>query len=282
MRLAILSDIHGNYAALDECYQYIDSHNIDGIIYLGDYISDFPYPLKTMNMIFEKADEYKSWFIKGNREEYLISHHENPDDDWEYSSSTGSLLYTYEELNEDIIDFFSSCKIVERIDFEDCQSLTICHGSPTKTKDQLKSGSELTKKHLMNLDTDYLLCGHTHTGFTYSFSGKTLINPGSVGVPTNNQTKSQFAILEWSDDKWESKLIELEYNMDKIIEDFTTSGLIQKANIWSKSIIKTIQTGINYSDSCLRLIKELSQENVNSEFTREELWELAAKKLNII
>jgi putative phosphoesterase len=229
LKIALLSDIHSNYAALEECYNCIDLQNVDGIIYLGDYISDCPYPQKTMSLIKEKSKQYRSWFIIGNREEYILNHHEMQNDDWEYSSNSGSLLYTYENLTNSDIEFFKKCGNASKIEIEDTLPLNICHGSPVSSKEQLHSGSDKTDNYLKSLETSYLICGHTHKQFTYSFFGKTVINPGSVGLQINHQTKSQFAILNWINNEWLPDFISVDYDIEKILSDFEASGIPEQA-----------------------------------------------------
>ena len=41
-RLALISDVHGNYKALEAFLEYIEEHPVDGIICLGDYVTDSP------------------------------------------------------------------------------------------------------------------------------------------------------------------------------------------------------------------------------------------------
>jgi Predicted phosphoesterase len=43
MELAILSDIHSNYVALDTCLKYALSQNISRFIFLGDYVGELAF-----------------------------------------------------------------------------------------------------------------------------------------------------------------------------------------------------------------------------------------------
>ena len=85
MKIALLSDIHGNYAALEECIKYIDNHSFDGVAFLGDYITDCPYPERTIRLVQETMRKYRTWCIRGNREKYMIDHKSNPNE-WCYNS----------------------------------------------------------------------------------------------------------------------------------------------------------------------------------------------------
>ncbi|MDF2985644.1 MAG: metallophosphoesterase [Eubacterium sp.] len=284
MRIAVLSDIHSNYVALEACFNYIEQQCIDGIIYLGDYVSDCPYPQKTLSLILEKSKRYQSWFVMGNREEYLLNHHEDKNSGWKYSSSSGSLLYTYENLNHSDIEFFRKCKNTIKIEFTGCLPLFACHGSPMSSREQLFSGTERIDDYLRNLEESCLLCGHSHMQFLYSNYGKTVINPGSVGVQTNGQTKSQFAILNWNKDQWLTEFISVEYNIGKLLSEFEVSGLNHKAKMWSKAIQKSLQTGINYPLMCLELAYKLASEAetlCEPFYIEEEFWNEAGRRIGI-
>ncbi|GAA4653819.1 hypothetical protein GCM10023142_09570 [Anaerocolumna aminovalerica] len=58
MNIAILSDIHSNYTALNTCIEHALHRGIIHFIFLGDYVSDCPYPQKTMNLLYELQDNY--------------------------------------------------------------------------------------------------------------------------------------------------------------------------------------------------------------------------------
>lgn len=65
MDLAVLSDIHGNYIALEKCVEYALSRGVKTFAFLGDYVGELAYPEKTMKMIFEMAEKYNCYFIRG-------------------------------------------------------------------------------------------------------------------------------------------------------------------------------------------------------------------------
>ncbi|WMJ23193.1 metallophosphoesterase [Paludicola sp. MB14-C6] len=277
MKLALLADIHGNYMALEACLNYIEQNNFDGIIFLGDYITDCPYPQKTISLLKNAMKVHQCWFIRGNREEYMINHHKNSNDNWCYSSQTGSLLYTYENLSNDDITFFENMPIFNTINFKSCKHIVICHGSPTSIREMLLEGEENSNNCLETLEADYLFCGHTHDPFKYKYKGKILTNCGSVGLPTNNQINSQFTAIEFMSNKWKIDLILVPYNIDSLVNDFEESGIYDKGFWWSKSIVKTLQTGVNYSMLCIQKANELAGQR--NERLSEKHWEMAAKEL---
>lgn len=73
MDIAVFSDIHGNYVAFQKCLEYAVEKNIDTFIFLGDYLGEFPYPQKTMDILYSMKEKYQCFFIKGNKEDYWIN-----------------------------------------------------------------------------------------------------------------------------------------------------------------------------------------------------------------
>ena len=64
MKLAIISDVHGNFIALKKVIEKIYSLNCHEIYFLGDSVGYLPYPNETINLL----REYKIKCIKGNHE----------------------------------------------------------------------------------------------------------------------------------------------------------------------------------------------------------------------
>ena len=58
MKLAIMSDIHGNYRALQSCLEHALAQHVDTYIFLGDYLGEFPYPQKTLKILYELRSKY--------------------------------------------------------------------------------------------------------------------------------------------------------------------------------------------------------------------------------
>ena len=58
MKIAVLSDIHGNYIALEECINYALDKGIDTFLFLGDYLGELVYPQKTMKFLYSLKEKY--------------------------------------------------------------------------------------------------------------------------------------------------------------------------------------------------------------------------------
>lgn len=68
--IAVISDIHGNYVALERCLDHAASNQANAYLFLGDYVSELAYPERTMRLLYETAQKYPCMFIRGNKEDY--------------------------------------------------------------------------------------------------------------------------------------------------------------------------------------------------------------------
>ena len=144
MNIAVLSDIHSNYIALEKCIEYILNRNIHIFIFLGDYVGDLAYPNKAMDIIYSLKKKYECYFIKGNKEDYWLNYRKNEIGWKKIDSTTGALYYTYENLTDKDLNFFESLKYKEELSFKGALPLTICHGSPNNVNEKLLPDNEKT------------------------------------------------------------------------------------------------------------------------------------------
>lgn len=284
MKLAVIGDIHSNHTALERCIEHALERNVDEFLFLGDYISDCPYPQKTMKIIYEMKENYECLFIRGNREDYMLDHRKNPDERWTYSSASGNLLYTYENLTTKDLDFYESLDIQGIYQKEGYPIFRYCHGSLTSSNELLLPENENMEAIMESLDVDLLISGHTHIQNSRIYGNKKLIHPGSVGIPWYHNGKTQYMILHGTDKGWEEEFFQLEYDVDAVKREYETSGLNEKAPYWAKLNIHVLYTGDDYASPCLKLAAKLCEEaegKVTWPDIPEKYWKMAAEKFGI-
>lgn len=286
MEIAVMSDVHGNYHALKRCVDYVLERKIYKFLFLGDYVSDCAYPREVMELLYWLNDHYTCWFIRGNREEYLLKHRENENDGWKIpSSASGSLLFTYESLTEEDFRFLESLKITGSLILEGYPEIKYCHGSFESSKGFMPSGSEYTKHFLENCSADFIFRGHNHAHEVYEYKGKKLITVGSIGVPWYYGGDTQFIILHGCDGKWQTEFLHLDYDKELAVRGLYERELDRKANIWAKLTEQTLLTGKDISMECVALAEELCRRSGEADqwdSLPEEYWQEAARQMGII
>lgn len=283
-RIAVIGDIHSNYVGLEKCIEHALEQNPNEFLFLGDYISDCPYPQKTMEIIYEMDKNYRCRFIRGNREDYMLNHRKNPEERWTYSSASGSLLYTYENLTEQDFRFFESLDMKGYYEKAGYPPFRYCHGSLVRSNEILEPDGENTVQLMESLDVDLLVSGHVHFQEEKNYDGKKILHPGAVGVSWYFDGKTQYMMLHGSKTGWEADFFRLNYDVEKIVADFETSGLNQKAPAWSKITIHTLRTGTDYNLTCLRRASKLCEEaegSVTWPDIPEKYWQQALQEFGI-
>lgn len=279
MKIALLADIHSNHYALEACFDYIERERISCAAFLGDYISDFPYPEKTLRLIRDFSSNHKTWFVKGNREEYMKQRQDGKTN-WKPGSHQGSLLYTYNNISTEDIEWLNGFPAAMTIKEQELPPFSISHSGLENTRQLIYPWDGTADAFMKNQPASLHALAHTHRQFIYYRFGKYLINPGSVGVPVDGSPKTQMAVIESHGDCWIPHCIQLDYDIEKSVSEFYDSGLYDFANVWSRTIIATIRTGTHYNNACLKLVHKLSAAE-GLPFDTEELWQKAAEQLGI-
>lgn len=234
MNIAVLSDIHGNYVALERCLEYAYSRGIGTFIFLGDYIGELAYPERTMRILYELNEKHRCYFIKGNKEDYWLNYRVGGEKGWkDKDSTTGALLYAYNFLSSGDLSFFAQLQSVKEIVVDEMPSITICHGSPYKVTEKMLPEDVRTIEVMNSVKTSIILCGHTHVQRKIVHNQKLVLNPGAVGMPLFSGGKSQFLILHENNGIWSEEFISLEYDVDKVIREIHEAKLDEYAPYWS-------------------------------------------------
>ncbi len=152
MRIAVISDIHGNFSALMAVIDDSKKHDIDMIICLGDIVGYGPEPEKCVEYIMQE----KILCLKGNHDFCVYD-----DEELEYMNKDAyeSILLTREMLSEDSVNFLKNLPrtMVER-------NLLFVHGCPPDSF--VRYIFEMTLQemtHLLNeMDENVVFVGHTH------------------------------------------------------------------------------------------------------------------------
>lgn len=280
--IAVLSDIHGNYIALQKCLDCAIGKGINTFIFLGDYLGELAYPQKTMGMLYSLNERYKCFFIRGNKEDYWINYEREPRGWKEYDSTTGCLYYTYKNLTEKDLRFFKSLPLKEELKFDGLPPVTVCHGSPRKANEKMLPDDENTFLIMENNSGDLILCGHTHIQGRIERGGKTVLNPGSAGVPLRSNCKAQFMILSGERGIWDYEFISLGYDTKAVINDLHFSGLSKKAPYWCKVTENLLKTGEMSHGEVLARVVALCEDRFgecNWPNVPEECWEQAVREM---
>lgn len=178
MRVALISDIHGNRWALEAVLADIAVQRVDAIWNLGDILSGPLEPAATADLLIPLALPT----IRGNHERQLLACAERP--------GGPSDQFAFEHLNRDHLAWVRDLPVAAT----PRSDISLCHGTPRSDVEPLLETVELDGQRPASLrEVDHrvagcaarlIVCGHTHVPRTVSTSdGRLIVNPGSVGLP---------------------------------------------------------------------------------------------------
>lgn len=278
---AVISDLHGNYKAAEAFLEYCRLHSIAGIIGLGDYLTDGPYPERMISLLKQMQAQYPCFMVRGNRENYLLDNLQNPQG-WKPSSPSGCLYYTSRRLSASDMSFLESMPEEMQVCIDGFPSLFICHGTPGQVRGNVDFDPSLRDISLLSIQEDYLLGGHSHKQELYRFQNKTYLNPGAMGCSLDGIGRhAHFALLHGAKNsgRWDIELISIPYDAEAFLKDFTESGLDELGFVLNRAVKKTILTGINYSIKCVQRAEELT--GLAPYQIPEAVWNSVSKELEL-
>lgn len=284
MTVAALSDIHSNHPAFLACIQEALRRGAEGFVFLGDYVSDCAYPQRTLETIYGLNMKYPCRIIRGNREEYMTDYRASGEKGWKDGSSSGSLLYTYENISSRDLDWFAGLNYKGFDSFPGCPPLAYCHGSFRKTRDRLLQGDPATKEMLNEIKASMVLCGHIHRQVAYTAeNGTRVVSVGSVGMANGIAGCAQMALLHYSGGTgWQEELLSVEYDVSDTLREIEECGLAGRAPVWVKMIRHQLLTGENKFSGVMNRACELCRESTGKmewPDVAEKYWEQAAAEL---
>lgn len=188
MKIAILSDIHGNFIALKEVLKQIKKNNINRLFVLGDQLGYY-YQAEE---VYKSLDDFNCDMISGNHEKlYLKFISGDQSFKNEITAKYGKCFDFYsktfpDNLSKKIKSLEDKLKVsINNINF------LLCHGSVYNNEKYIYPDEN--KSNINDIDgVDFIFNGHTHYPMIYTGKNSTLINVGSVG-----QSRVAGGIANW-------------------------------------------------------------------------------------
>lgn len=239
MKIAVLSDIHGNVAALDAVLGDIASRQVDHIVNLGDICSGGLFPRETADRLIPLGLPT----IRGNHERQLF--------DRPRERMGSSDRHAAECLRPEQLAWLAALPATMR--FSD--DVLLVHGTPdsdltyfleTVTEGGLRTATHAeVEQRAGSVDAAVILCGHTHMQRVMKRDdGRLIVNPGSVGLPAyaddrphphvveSGSPHARYAILSDDGGDWTVELHSIVYDWEQAARDAEANGRAD----WSRAL----------------------------------------------
>jgi putative phosphoesterase len=206
MRLAVLSDVHGNAAALEAVLSDVAAFGVDRIWLLGDFVAFGPAPAAVLRRVLALAN---ARFVQGNTDRYVLS----DEPKW------ASFRWTRRHLSEDDQDF------LRRLPTRQVEGdLLGVHASPRSDEEGIEPGTddEGLRHMLAGVKQAVVFCGHTHLPLDRRLDRWRVVNVGSVGLPLDGDRRASYVLVD-RDDEPRVEFRRVSYDVGRVIAELEQS-----------------------------------------------------------
>jgi putative phosphoesterase len=205
VKLLIVSDIHGNLAALEVVLAAEPQR--DAVAFCGDVVDYGPQPVECLRWVRENADHA----VRGNHDNAL-----GFDMDCrcmgtfrEYSVATRAWHRTL--LDQTDYEFLRQLPTLDLFEWER-KHFRMAHATPQGDLFEYLS-MEQWRDRIVGLDADFILLGHTHVQGMQTLGTITVVNPGSVGLARDRQGEACYAVFQ----DGQMQLKRIPYDVDRTV-----------------------------------------------------------------
>lgn len=179
MRIALISDIHGNCVALEAVLADIRRKAVDRIVCLGDVAQSGPQPGETLARLRALACPV----VLGNADAWLLSGDPSLTTDTWSEAQQAIRAWSYARLSDEDRTFMGGFRPAIEVPLSEAMTLLCFHGSPTSFNDLiLPTTPEEEFQRLLGRFRSHLCAGgHTHWQHLRRLGSSFFVNPGSVG-----------------------------------------------------------------------------------------------------
>jgi len=231
VKIAILSDIHGNFPALEAVAADVARWEPDVTVVNGDVVNRGPLPRRCWAFVQDRG-----WPLVGGNHEAYVALWDGPDRPWEGRDFNIHLssFWTYRRLNGSaaaLADLPSTLSLHG----PDGSEVRVTHGSMFGNRDGIYPETPAADVRQKIAPAPAVFCtAHTHRPFVRRLdgvrrgSGSLVVNSGSVGASFDGDPRACYLRLTWRAGGWRVELMRLRYDRVRTARDFWSSGFLEE------------------------------------------------------
>ncbi len=230
MKIAVLSDIHGNLPALRAVADDIVKWQPDQVVVNGDIVNRGPCSRECLHFVLAEQAAEKWHLQRGNHEDFVI-YCGRPEFELEGPAFevTRFAYWSYQQLNGEIALLDA---LPEQFGWfaPDGSEIRVVHASMINNRDGIyvNSPDEIIREQIAPPPALFVT-SHTHRPLTRQIDKTLVVNTGAVGSPFDSDWRASYGRFTWTAASgWQAKIVRVPYDRAQIEADFVQSGFLEE------------------------------------------------------
>jgi putative phosphoesterase len=241
VRIAALSDVHGNLPALEAVHKAVNAARPDFVAICGDLVFNGPDPAGTLALVRELQCA-GAFITLGNTDVAVADGDFTAAFPWFTEGAPDSYQLAAEwardQIGDDGIDFLRRLPSERRLRVGD-DLVLFCHASPGSLTNGLGADLDpvVTIDRVSGTDAKVIVCGHTHLPEVREVGWRTIVNDGSAGYVFDGDPTASWALIEIDDDGVRAEIHRTNYDVMAAANAVSARGL--PGDVYRAATIRT-------------------------------------------
>lgn len=229
-RIAALSDVHGNVAALEAVIADIGREKPDRVVIAGDLVLNGPEPVAVVDMLKNLAAEGTA-IVAGNTDLAVADFDFAAAFPWMTDGVPDAIVaaaeWAHEALGEERVEWLRSLPAERRIRTDDDTLVLVCHASPGSQTSGFDKDLDpsVTIERVARTDARVIVCGHTHLPEVRDLGWKVIVNDGSAGYVFDGDPTASWALIDIADDQVSAEIRRTTFDTLSVANAISSRGL---------------------------------------------------------
>jgi putative phosphoesterase len=221
MRIAVISDIHGNQVALEAVLRDLDRQpDIAQIVIAGDLCLNGPRPREVLSIIRALGCPV----IQGNVDADVAR-----EDTLKRPKKQDTVGWTREQIGEDGIAYLASLPFYHLVVNTEGTDLLVVHANPLNQDEAIYSTTPDSQLEVLlgNLapTIGVVAFGHYHVAYQRRWRHLLLVDTGSCGLPRDGDIRAAYAILSSQNNTWRAEHRRVAYDVNATVKQLKQCGI---------------------------------------------------------
>jgi predicted phosphodiesterase len=219
VRVAILSDIHGNAVALDACLADLAANGgAERIVAAGDLCMDGPRPRKVVRRLREAG----AHVVRGNTDRMIAL-----EDPAQYDADEqAAIMWQRGALGQDLVAWLGAAPTTIAIG-NGADGLLVTHATPKRDDEHVwpDAPDEQLESIVSGVVQRTIAFGHLHVPYVRQWRDRTFVNVASAGLPKDGDPRAHYAILTKQNGGWSVRSRRVAFDVDRVEKQIRKSGM---------------------------------------------------------